>query len=322
MPLETVSAILKRAALGKYAVGYFESWNIESLQGVVDAAEETRSPVILGFNGGFLSSSRPFAERLALYAAVGRAAAESSSVPCGLIFNECQSDEWVMTAIAAGFNLVMPSDPAAPAHEYTARVAAITAAAHSRGVAVEAELGELPHGAATGEAAPHGGSTTDPRAAAQFVAATGIDLLAVSVGNVHVQTEGQRGLDLSLLEEIHRRVTIPLVLHGGSGINAYALRAAITLGVAKVNFGTYLKERYLRAVRSALSHDEPDPHRLLGMGGPEDVLVAGRRAVREAVLERIDLLGCPGRAPACGPGRSGARALNASPGETSIGQRS
>jgi ketose-bisphosphate aldolase len=296
MPLEPIGAIMERAVTGKYAVGYFESWNLESLQGVVDAASETRSPVILGFNGGFLSGPRERPEPLALYAALGRSAAQAASVPCGLIFNECNNDDWVLAAISAGFNLVMPSDPAAPAEEYMARVASITAEAHRHGVAVEAELGELPHGSTSADRAPHGGWTTDPAAAARFVAATGIDLFAVSVGNVHVETRGQRGLDLALLEQIHRQLEIPLVLHGGTGISATALQEAITLGVAKVNFGTYLKQRYLKAVRAAVGRDSPDPHRLLGMGGPEDVLVAGRLAVRDAVLERIDVLGCCGKA--------------------------
>jgi fructose/tagatose bisphosphate aldolase len=128
------------------------------------------------------------------------------------------------------------------------------------------------------------------------VAATGVDLLAVSVGNVHIQTRGESRLDLALLEEIHRRVPVPLVLHGGTGIAAESLRAAIGLGVAKVNYGTYLKNRYLRAMRKALGGDLLDPHRLLGMGGSEDALVAGRLAVRDAVLERIELLGCCGKA--------------------------
>ena len=76
---------------------------------------------------------------------------------------------------------------------------------------------------------------------------------------------------------------------------AIALRAAIALGVAKVNFGTYLKQRYLAALRHAIEEDCPDPHRLFGMGGREDVLMAGRLAVHDAVLERIDLLGCRGK---------------------------
>jgi len=296
MPLEAIGPMMRRALEGGYAVGYFESWNLESLQGVVDAAEQTFSPVILGFNGAFLSGPRRATERLALYGALGLAAAESSSVPCGLIFNECPRDDWVVAAMAAGFNLVMLADPDAAHTEMIDRVAAITRRAHSQQIAVEAEVGELPLGASGGCQPANRGSRTSPATAAAFVAATGVDLLAVSVGNVHILTTGEQGLDLRLLEEIHRLVPVPLVLHGGTGIAAGALRAAITLGVAKVNFGTYLKQRYLSAMRAALGRESPDPHRQLGIGGTEDVLVAGRIAVRDAVLERIDWLGCRGKA--------------------------
>src|SRR5271168_5027907 len=141
MPLEAIGPMMRRAALEGYAIGYFESWNLESLQGVVDAAEETRSPIILGFNGDFFSrATRLTSERLSWYASLGRAAAESASVPCGLIFNECPRDEWVRAAIDAGFNLVMPADPEAPAEDYARRVGQLTRLAHARGVAVEAEL--------------------------------------------------------------------------------------------------------------------------------------------------------------------------------------
>jgi ketose-bisphosphate aldolase len=296
MPFDAIGPMIRRAVENGYAIGYFESWNLESLQGVVDAAEQTSSPIILGFNGAFLSGPRDAPERLALYAALGRAAAESSSVPCALIFNECPRDVRVIEAIEAGFNLVMLADPEAALADYVSRVAAITKVAHARGVAVEAELGELPCGSAGGDGPACGGSLTDPAVAADFVAATGVDLLAVSVGNVHVRTRGEGELDLALLDRIHRRVPIPLVLHGGTGIAPESLRAAIGLGVAKVNFGTYLKQRYLKAIRAALNRDRVDPHRLLGMGGPDDALVAGRRAVCDAVLERVDLLGCSGRA--------------------------
>jgi fructose/tagatose bisphosphate aldolase len=136
--------------------------------------------------------------------------------------------------------------------------------------------------------------------AAEFVAATGVDLLAVSVGNVHVKVDGTKDLDLGRLEQIHRRLSIPLVLHGGTGIAAQSLRQAITLGVAKVNYGTYLKRRYLSAVREVLGRDLRDPHQVLGLGRADDALVAGRLAVRDAVLERIGLLGCCGRADEAG----------------------
>lgn len=295
MSLAPAAALLEAARKGGYAVGYFESWNLESLQGVVDAAEATRSPIILGFNGEFLSEpGRRAAERLAWYGALGRAAAESASVPCALIFNECSRDAWVEQAVDAGFNLVMPADPHAPLPEYTQRVAALTRISHARGVAVEAELGELPCGA-EGEIAA-GGESTDPETAAQFVRATGIDVLAVSVGNVHIRLSGEGGLDLERLEQLRVAVDLPLALHGGTGIAPGPLQEAIRLGVAKVNYGTYVKQRYLTAIRAALSSSEQNPHELLGIGGEADVLVAGRLAVRDAVLERIETLGCVGKA--------------------------
>jgi ketose-bisphosphate aldolase len=295
MPLESIERLMCRCREGGYAVGYFESWNLESLQGVLDAAEQTRSPIIVGFNGEFLSrDGRLAAERLALYAAMGKAAAESARVPCGLIFNECLSDAWILDAAAAGFNLVMPADPRASYDDYARRVKRIVRHCHERHVAVEGEIGELP--CAASGCVEGAGQITDPAMAEQFVQETGVDLLAVSVGNVHIQVGGKQDLDLDQLAAIRARVQVPLVLHGGTGITAESLKEAIQLGVSKVNYGTYLKQRYLKAMRAALSHELSNPHEMLGLGGPRDVMVAGRLAVRDAVLERIDMLGCCGRA--------------------------
>lgn len=230
-----------------------------------------------------------------LYGALGKAAVESASVPCGLIFNECPLDDWVLAATEAGFNLVMPSDPQCSYRVYVERVKRIVGHARARHVAVEAELGELPCGA-TGQV-EHACEFTDPQLARQFVEETGVDLLAISAGNVHILVDGQLDLDLGRLAAICECVPVPLVLHGGTGISRSSLQAAIRLGVAKVNYGTYLKQRYLAAVRAALSEAEAtrNPHELLGMGGPRDLLVAGRLAVRDAV-RRLEWLGCCGRA--------------------------
>ena len=288
MPVEPVPQMMARARRDGYAVGYFESWNLESLQGVLDAAEQTRSPIIIGFNGEFLSGpGRARSERLRLYGALGSAAAEGASIPCGFIFNECTNDRWTEQAIMTGFNLVMPADPEASLEGYTRRVTDLATIAHAHDVAVEAEVGELPQ-------ANERGTPTDPAVAEGFVQATGVDLLAISVGNIHVKLRDQAPLDLDLLARIRERVDVPLVLHGGTGIEADSLREAIRIGVNKVNYGTYLKQRYLDAVRAALDTPEPNPHRLLGMGGAEDVMTVGRRAVCDAVLERIDILGCCG----------------------------
>ena len=296
MSLQPISQLIANAQKGQYAVGYFESWNFESLAGVLDAAEETQSPIIIGFNGDFLSRpTRRTSERLEWYAALGRVAAEKTSVRCGFIFNECPMDDWVKKACELGFNLVMPADPSASATDYIRRVSEIVAYAHPLGVAVEAEVGELPCGE-SGEVLNHETQPTDAEEAARFVKATGVDLLAVSVGNVHIMVDGEQALDLPRLEAIRRKVTTPLVLHGGTGIAADSLQAAIQMGVVKVNYGTYLKQWYLKAVRELVCNDDVSPHDILGIGGDYDVLVAGRLAVRDAVLDRINLLGCEGRA--------------------------
>lgn len=294
MPLEPIGDLMRHARAGGYAVGYFESWDMASLQGTLDAAEAARAPVVIGFNGEFLSGEHEQPERLALYGAMGRAAAQSATVPCSFIFNECPRDDWTRRAVTSGFNLVMPADAAAEPDDYLRRVAAIVDYAHNHDVFVEAELGELPCGA--GGAIQGNGAMTDPAQAARFAAESGVDLLAVSIGNVHIRLRGEQGLDLNQLRAIRESVDVPLVLHGGTGIAADSLRAAIGLGITKVNFGTNLKLRYLTAIRETLKNEEANPHRLLGMGGSEDVMDAGRRAVCAAVTERMRFLGCSGRA--------------------------
>ena len=292
MPLTPIHDMMQDAVQRGYAVGYFESWNFESLSAVIDAAEQSRSPVIIGFNGEFLSAhDRVEHERLDWYGALGKAAAEAARVPVGFIFNECPVDEWVRRAVTAGFNLVMPvpfEGESGDAH--AKRVRSIVEFAHAHNVAVEAELGTLPFGT------EHVGETTSPQGAAAFMVATNADLLAISAGNVHVLLQGRRALDLERIAAIRKVVDTPLVLHGGTGISDDSLKEAVALGVAKVNYGTVLKQAYLAAVRKALDTHEPNPHRLLGMGGADDVMIAGRRAVREATLVKMELLGCMGKA--------------------------
>jgi fructose/tagatose bisphosphate aldolase len=296
MPLVPISTLIAAAQAGQYSLGYFESWNLESLQGTIEAAEITRSPIIIGFNGEFLTHTHRLpVEPIALWAALGRAAAEAAAVPCGLIFNECADDAALRQAVDTGFNLVMLADPGAFYEDYEQRVRSLVQYAHPWGTAVEAELGELPSGL-LGEDAAHNASETDPELATRFARATGVDLLSVSVGNVHVLVNGERPLNFDLLARLSQKTGIPLGLHGGTGIPINDLRAVGRYGVVKVNFGTYLKQRYLAAVRQALNSSEVNPHKLLGMGGEEDVMSAGRRAVRDAILERIEALGCCGRA--------------------------
>lgn len=286
MSLESIPRLMQHARHHDYALGYFESWSLESIQGVIDAAESTRSPVIIGFNGEWLAEREgASSQELRLYGALGRAAAIEADVPVGFIFNECPNDGWVEQAIGAGFNLVMPADAEAPLDDYTRRVKRLTELAHSRQVAVEADF-----------EADDLDILAYADGAARFVAETGVDLLAVSVGNEEIKLEGRVPLDLARLEAVGRRLDVPLVLHGGTGIEDDSIRAAIHLGVRKINYGTYMKQKYLRVIRGALAIDEPNPHALLGDGSRTDLMVVGRRVVKDAVLERIELLGCCGKA--------------------------
>jgi fructose/tagatose bisphosphate aldolase len=297
MSLMHPSQLFGVARARRFAIGFFESWDIASTQGVIDAAEEAGAPIIIGFNGEFMSGDNRVAEeRIEWYGALGRAAAETSRVPVGFIFNECPKDDWVRAAVDSGFNIVMPADALAAPADYRRRVKRLAEYAHSKNVAIEAGLEELPSGASgnvQGEGRP-----TDVNEAVEFVAETGVDLLGVSVGNVHIQLSGEQSLDLDRLGSLATAVQAGLVLHGGTGIPLNDLRRAVALGVVKVNFGTYLKQAWLKVMRNALSQAEENPHRLLGMGGPEDALMRGRKAVRDAVLARLEPLGCVGMASA------------------------
>jgi fructose/tagatose bisphosphate aldolase len=161
--------------------------------------------------------------------------------------------------------------------------------AHALGVGVEAELGALPDASGTMEA--HTGRPTDPDEAVRFVTETGIDALAVSIGNVHVLTEGKANVDLARLRAIRQAVSIPLVIHGGTGYPESAIRDTIALGVAKVNFGTALKRAFLVGLAEAVQAlpSRVDYHRAVGSRKEGDVLQQAKLRLRAEVAHRIRL---------------------------------
>ena len=294
MPLTGMNELLTAARSGGYALCYCESWNLESLQAVIEAAEEMRSPIIAGFNGGFLAHpSRSKPENLAYYAAWSRALQESS-VPVSFLLNETDDFAQIEEGIDLGFNAVMVESHSLGREEYRRLVERVVRLAHPRNVSVEAQVGRLPDGCEGGHP---DGEITDAEVARTFVEATGIDALGVSIGNVHVLTRGRATIDLTWLARIREQVDIPLVIHGGTGFPPEYARQVINLGVAKFNFGTNLKQAYLAALRKTLApYAEPmNPHPFLGIGGKEDILVAAREAVKQKVMDLIRMYGCPGR---------------------------
>ena len=297
MALVPFCELMAAAEEGRYAVGYFESWNLESLLATADAAEATRSPVILGFSGIYLPHPRrQVREPLSVYAAMGLAVCRRLTVPCCLLFNESPELDWVLESIDLGFNLVMFADEKLGTEELIDTVARVVEKAHAHGVAVEAEMNALPgiHGEpGVGDVIP----LDDPRAARAFVERTDVDALAVNVGQVHVHGRSQVRLNLERLAELRRAVPVPLVLHGATSIYPPDIVEAIRLGVRKINVGSILKRTYFETLREASSQigDSYNPYDVIGSGFPEDVLTQARVAVQERTMELMHLFGSAGK---------------------------
>jgi len=286
--------LLAGARAGCYAVCYCESWNLESFQAVVEGAEEMHSPIIAGFNGGFLGHRfGPKPERLAYYAGLRRPLQESS-VPVAFLLNETDDLAQIREGIELGFNAIMVESDYLDPDDYRQLVKRVVGLAHAKGASVEAQAGRLPQGSGEGH---QPGRITDPKLARAFVEQTGIDALGISIGNVHILTEGKAAVDLDCLAKIHDAVDVPLVVHGGTGFPPECAREAIALGVAKFNFGTNLKQAWLAALRQGMDrYKEPmNPHPFVGMGGPDDIFMTAREAVKRKVKELIRTYTCLGR---------------------------
>ena len=297
MPLLPMSRLLRHARTHRYAVGYFEAWNLESILAVKDAAEQADSPVILGFNGGFLEDSRRrIEEDIHHYGALGRAIAERARVPAALILNEARQVPLLVRGLHAGFNVVMHDHEGCSPEESLAVNQYLARTAHAMGAEVEAEIGELPaHDMKSDRTTA--GQKTDPQQAADFVRLAGVDALAVAVGNVHMLEGRKAPLDLDLIRTLRARIEVPLVLHGGTGIERAALQEAIRLGISKVNVGTILRRTFINALdRYFREHDAKtvDPNEGTSTGGQDNLLLAARGAVTGEVLALMSAFGSAG----------------------------
>lgn len=295
MALVPLPELLADAREGGYAVGYFEAWDLASLEAVVEAAEAERAPVVLGFGCLLVDQGWLDAGGIEALGRMGRTVAERARVPASFLLNEAHSAAQAVRGLDAGFEAVMLHTSGAL--DSVGDVRSLVEVAHGRGAAVEGELGALPD-AKGAEIDAAGSSLTDPDEAAAFVSATGVDCLAVSVGNVHLLQEGTAEIDLDRLAEIHRRVDVPLVVHGGTGFPRDAIADAVARGVAKINVGTVLKQAFLDGLAQAVADRSADlgPHDLLGSHGPSDLLEAGKRRMVPAVRDLIRLYGSAGRA--------------------------
>lgn len=297
MTLVPLPELLRGAVRGRYAVGYFESWDVYSLEATVAAAEAERSPVIIGIGG--LSGNHDWlrARGIDIYGGVSRRLAERADVPCAVLFNEADSFAEAAGALGAGYNAVMMHTQGWPWGRLLADSAALTHAAHALGVAVEGEVGALAEMGSGGEIDDGVAAMTTVGEAVEFVAESGVDCLAVAIGNVHFVTSDYRPtLDLDRLAELAAAVDVPLVLHGGSGVAPDQLRAAIAAGIAKVNFGTRLKDVFATGLRKHLAAPDADPNAVIGSRHEQDLCLAAAGDLTATIRDLMGALGSGGRA--------------------------
>ncbi|MDQ0864564.1 class II fructose-bisphosphate aldolase [Arthrobacter globiformis] len=296
MSLVSLPELLDHAGKNRYAVGYFESWDIYSLEATIAAAEASQSPVIIGIGG--LSSNHEWLQSggIELYGAASRALADRAKVPVATLFNEADSFAEAAGGLGAGFNSVMMHTQGWDQNKLIADTAALVAAAHAVNVAVEGEIGALAE-IKDGVLDAAGASYTTPEAAELFVRETNVDCLAVAVGNVHFVTGGHvPTVQVDLIKEIGNTVDVPLVLHGGSGTPDDQTRQAVEAGITKVNVGTKLKHVFGQALLAELGRPVEDPNLVFGSRFEGDANSRAGVALRKEIQRLMDVFGSTGQA--------------------------
>ena len=247
MSLAPTAELMRAAVARGTGQGAFNVIHLETVEGLIAGAEKARLPLILQisencakYHGGL--------EPLAL---ATMALARRAAVPVALHLDHAEDEQLAIQAVDLGFGSIMYDGSHLEYADNVAATARVTEYAHAMGVYVEAELGKV--GGKDGAHAP--GVRTDPTEAADFVAATGVDALAVAVGSSHAMTERSAALDLDLIGRLHRALAVPLVLHGSSGVADNDIVAAISAGMTKINVSTHLNGFFTRAVRETLNAD-------------------------------------------------------------------
>ena len=278
MTLSTTGSLLDQARAARRAIPAFNVITLEHAEGIVAGAERAGLPVILQisenavkFHGG----------RLLPIALASRAVAEAASVPVALHLDHVEDEALLRQAAHdTGLSSVMFDASHASYSENVEATRRAVAWAHENGLLIEAELGQVGGKDGVHLGAHEPGARTDPDEAAAYVAATGVDALAVAVGSSHAMTERTAGLDFDLIERLRDAVPVPLVLHGSSGVPDDTLSKGVRSGIVKVNIGTALNIAYSGAIRSFLAEDAKTVD-------PRKYLEPARAAMAETVAQMI-----------------------------------
>ena len=269
MPLARTADLVAAAYRAGSGLIAFNVITLEYAEAIVAGAEKANRPVILQISENAVKFHHG---KLAPIAAATTAVAAAAAIPASVHLDHVEDEGLLHAGAENGISSAMVD---ASALDYDANVAATKSAAqwaHRHGMFLEAELGEV--GGKDGAHAP--GVRTDPVEAAAFVAATGVDALAVAVGSSHAMSERTASLDFEVIARLRTAVPVPLVLHGSSGVADQDLRKAVSAGITKINVGTLLNVHFTGSVRAHLTSDE-------AVTDPRRYLVPARTAIADAV---------------------------------------
>ena len=280
--LVNMNDVLLPAKKGHYGIGFFNAVNVEMARAIIETAEELRAPVMVGTAEVLLPAMS--LERVAEYLIP---MAQKAAVPVcvhydhGLTFDKC------MEALKLGFTSVMYDCSTEDYESNTAKVTEMVRICHGRGVTVEGELGHVGDNEGTGKLENPSDYYTDPEIAADFVKRTGIDSLAVAVGNAHGDYKFPPKLDFARIETISECTGLPLVLHGGSGLSDSDFRTAVQKGVCKVNIFTDIDKAGKAGIEKGLAAGASSMTALI----PYEI-----EAMKRVVCNKLELFGSVGRA--------------------------
>lgn len=275
--LVNMNDILLPAQKGGYGVGFFNAVNVEMARAVIETAEELQAPVMVGTAEVLLPAMA--LERVAEYLIP---MAQKATVPVCVHYDHGLTFERCMEAVKLGFTSVMYDCSTAAYEENVKNVAEMVKICHAFGVTVEGELGHVGDNAGAGRLENPSDYFTDPDTAVDFVTRTGVDSLAVAVGNAHGDYAFPPRLDFERIEVISQKTGLPLVLHGGSGLADDDFRQAVKLGVSKVNIFTDIDKAGKAGVEAGLAAGEKTMMGLI----PYEIA-----AMKKVVAEKIQLFG-------------------------------
>ncbi|MFC5468388.1 class II fructose-1,6-bisphosphate aldolase [Cohnella suwonensis] len=284
MALISSTPLLQTARAGGYCIGAFNVHTLEMLQAVVEAAEETRSPLIIQSTVGTVKHLG--ADYIA---AAAKVAADRASVPIALHLDHCSDFGVIMQCIRAGYTSVMIDASHDPFDANVAATRRVVEAASAVGVNVEAELGRVGGVEDDIVVDERDALLADPEECARFVELTGVHTLAPAIGTAHGIYKGDPNIDFDRIGRIAAKVSVPLVLHGGSGIPEAQVRKAVSLGMSKMNVATELRIVFSDAIKEvfAANPEENDPRKYM---------VPAKKALKAAAIEKMRLCGSIGKA--------------------------